>query len=110
MKKYTKILLALSLSPFLVQPLIAAKDEGSQCPPKTTKLPSGTMTTLPNCNKVFNPTDGAPYCVVGCDVAVDCKGNKKHITLPPDKRWACHNNPGSGVGDLCDGKCYPTAK
>ena len=113
MKIYTKVLLVISLSPFLAQPLIAANDKGSQCTPShtpvNTEKMTGTVTTLPNCNKVFKPTNGAPYCLVGCDVPVDCKGNDYQRTLESGKKWACAKESG-GAGSLCEGKCYQTDK
>lgn len=113
MKIYTKVLLAISLSPFLAQPLIAANDKGSSCTlshtPVNTDTRTGTIITLPNCNKVFKPPvgTGTPYCIVGCDVPVDCKGNDHLRTLKTGKKWACAKESG-GAGSLCEGKCYQT--
>ena len=110
MKKHTNILLALSVLPLLVQPLIANKVtfESKNLSLKNLKLqetPNGVVITLPNDTKVVNPDGGPPYCLIGCDIAEDCRGNKKNITLKPGMKWACDNKPGA-----CIGVCYPTEK
>jgi hypothetical protein len=70
---------------------------------KVTTTADGTrVITLPNDTKVIKKDGEAPYCLVGCDVAMDCKGNKP--PAPTGKEWACQNKPGA-----CVGTCYLTS-
>jgi hypothetical protein len=69
---------------------------------KQVQLPNGTsVITLPNDTKVIKKPGDAPYCLVGCDIAEDCKGNKP--AAPTGMRWTCDNEKGA-----CIGKCQLT--
>lgn len=73
---------------------------------KVLTLPTDTrVISLRSGDKVIKKQGEAPYCLVGCDLPIDCEGNKSHVPIPPNKQWACDNKPG-----FCVGHCYLTDK
>lgn len=74
----------------------------STCKPSSTDVSNGKVIVLADCKKVFNPTNGTPFCFKGCDVPLDCKGNKQFVTLKKSQKWACDKETGERP---CGGQC-----
>lgn len=70
--------------------------------PEATDIPNGAkLVTAPDGTRFIQPKHGSPYCVKGCDFAVDCRNNEP--PPPANMQWKCNNKP-----RFCVGNCYLT--